>query len=129
MPVSMLSTLTPIALVVVLGWAWQGKAQGSEPQYLRMAPLEQYLMADQNAEIALAQTAAPKSISRDARSWFLDAMVTKPRSKARTVSYVWWIEGGRPRSTTQVFLNPALREPVCYNPAAALCLNLARCAT
>ena len=31
-----------------------------------MAPLEHYLMADRHAEIALAKSAAPTSISRDA---------------------------------------------------------------
>lgn len=31
-----------------------------------MAPLEQYLIQDRKAEIALAQSAAPESISRDA---------------------------------------------------------------
>ena len=30
-----------------------------------MAPLDQYLMADRNAEIALARSAAPESISRE----------------------------------------------------------------
>ena len=31
-----------------------------------MAPLDQYLVADGNAEITLARSAAPESISRDA---------------------------------------------------------------
>jgi hypothetical protein len=31
-----------------------------------MAPLDQYLMKDRNAEIALARSAAPEAISRDA---------------------------------------------------------------
>jgi hypothetical protein len=31
-----------------------------------MAPIEEYLMTDRNAEIALARSAAPKSISQDA---------------------------------------------------------------
>ena len=31
-----------------------------------MAPIEQYLMANRNAEIALAQSAGPESISREA---------------------------------------------------------------
>src|SRR6202795_2945737 len=34
--------------------------------YPAMAPLDQYLIADQKAEIALARTAAPPSISDDA---------------------------------------------------------------
>jgi len=31
-----------------------------------MAPLDQYLMADRNAEIAMARSAAPEAISRNA---------------------------------------------------------------
>src|SRR5437868_3621916 len=52
----------------------QGAAKGTtgattsatSAKYSKMAPLEQYLMADRNAEIALARTAAPTSISADA---------------------------------------------------------------
>src|SRR3984957_3646893 len=36
--------------------------------YPAMAPLDQYLIADQKAEIALARTAAPPSISDDAET-------------------------------------------------------------
>ena len=106
MPVSMLSTLTPIALVVVLGWAWQGKAQGSEPQYLRMAPLEQYLMADQNAEIALAQTAAPKSISRDAEVMVLGRHGYETAVKGKN-GFVCMVD----RGWTSAFDDPGFFEP------------------
>ena len=41
-------------------------AQDAKTQYPSMAPLDQYLMADRNAEIALARSAAPTSISSDA---------------------------------------------------------------
>ena len=54
------------ALVVLLSTAWQARAQQAPTAYLKMAPLEQYLMADRNAEIALARSAAPESISHDA---------------------------------------------------------------
>jgi len=40
------------ALVLVLGACWQAQAQDAKERYPRMAPLEQYLMADRNAEIA-----------------------------------------------------------------------------
>src|SRR5262245_4504919 len=51
------------ALLVVLGTAYQSMAQAGATPYPKMAPIEQYLM-DQTAEIALARTAAPESISR-----------------------------------------------------------------
>src|SRR5262245_24741975 len=53
------------ALLVVLGTAYQAMAQHATTPYPNMAPIEQYLM-DRTAEIALARSAAPESISRDA---------------------------------------------------------------
>ncbi len=45
----------------------QGRAQAPKTAYPNMAPLDQYLMADRNAEIALARSAAPDAISGDAK--------------------------------------------------------------
>ena len=44
----------------------QARAQDRPMSYPSMAPIEQYLMTDRNAEIALARSAAPEAISRDA---------------------------------------------------------------
>src|SRR5262249_13044387 len=55
-----------IALAFMLGAAGHAIAQDAKVPYPRMAPVEQYLMGDRRAEIALAQSAAPESISRDA---------------------------------------------------------------
>jgi hypothetical protein len=52
------------ALLVVLG-AYQVMAQDAERPYPKMLPLSQYLM-DRNAAIALARSAAPEGISKDA---------------------------------------------------------------
>jgi hypothetical protein len=52
-----------LALFVMLGGCWQAQAQAPKTPYPRMAPLDQYLMADRNAEIALARSAAPDSIT------------------------------------------------------------------
>jgi len=54
------------ALLVVLGTAYQAMAQDAGTTYTKMAPIEQYLMTDRDAEIALARSSAPESISRDA---------------------------------------------------------------
>jgi hypothetical protein len=58
------------ALVLVLGAAYlgtahQATAQDTKTTYPSMAPIEQYLM-DRTAEIALARSAVPESISGDA---------------------------------------------------------------
>ena len=59
--------------IFVLGATWQAQAQSAKAAYPSMAPLDQYLMADRNAEIALARSAAPDSISRDAEVLVLGA--------------------------------------------------------
>jgi len=46
------------ALVVVLGTAWKAQAQDTKTPYPNMAPVDQYLMEDREAEIALARSAA-----------------------------------------------------------------------
>src|SRR5215469_136667 len=53
------------ALLVVLGTAYQAMAQDAGRPYPKMLPLSQYLM-DRNAAIALARSAAPEGISKDA---------------------------------------------------------------
>ena len=58
--------LAAFALVVVLG-TWQARALDATTPYPSMAPLEQYLMKDRNAEVATARSAAPQAISRDAK--------------------------------------------------------------
>src|ERR1700674_2961001 len=59
--------LAAFALGLVLSVARQAQAQDARSPYPSMAPLDQYLMPDRNAEIALARSAAPESISRDAK--------------------------------------------------------------
>ncbi|HEY1469587.1 MAG TPA: tyrosine-type recombinase/integrase [Candidatus Acidoferrum sp.] len=53
------------ALLVALGMTHQARSQDAATPYPAMAPIKQYLM-DGTAEIALARSAAPESISRDA---------------------------------------------------------------
>ena len=59
--------LTGLALVVIMAGGWQAFAQAQyvKTPYPSRAPLDEYLM-ERNAEIALAQSAASESISRDA---------------------------------------------------------------
>jgi hypothetical protein len=55
-----------IATVVMHGTAWYAVSQDAQTPYPGMAPLDQYLIEDRSSEIALARSAAPESISRDA---------------------------------------------------------------
>src|SRR5579862_7530814 len=65
---SRLASAASLSLALILGLIPMRHAQTQNPKtpYAVMAPLDQYLMADRNAEIALARSAAPEAISRDA---------------------------------------------------------------
>ncbi len=97
----------------------QGRAQTPKTAYPRMAPLDQYLMPDRNAEIALARTAAPKSISGDASVMVLGRRGYETAIQGRNgfvciVERAWMSPFNHPE-----FWNPKNRSPICYNPAAA----------
>jgi hypothetical protein len=84
-----------------------------------MAPLDQYLMSDRNAEIALARTAAPESISRDATVLVLgkrgyDTAVEGKNGFVCAVERGWMGPADAPE-----FWNPKIRGPICLNPPAA----------
>ena len=55
-----------LGLITALGLAGVAQAQEAKTPYPQRAPLAEYLMTDQNAEIGLARSAAPESISGDA---------------------------------------------------------------
>src|ERR1700749_4711666 len=54
---------TTLFQVLLLSVISEMQAYAANTPYPGMAPLDQYLIADQNVEIALARSAAPKSIS------------------------------------------------------------------
>ena len=56
--------ITALVLVISIGFLVP-KAAAQSDQYSKMAPVDQYLM-ERNAEILLARSAAPDSISSDA---------------------------------------------------------------
>ena len=61
-----ISGIAAFALLAVFGVAHQAMALDATTIYPKMAPINQYLMTDQRAEIALARSAAPNSIARNA---------------------------------------------------------------
>lgn len=98
--------------------AGAARAEGAI-HYPAMAPAERYRMADVKAEIALARTAAPPSISADATVLVLGARGYQVAVKGSN-GFVCFIE----RSWTAgvddpVFWDPNIRAPNCFNPAAA----------
>jgi hypothetical protein len=102
----------------VSGISRQTWAQNAKTQYPAMAPLDQYLMADRNAEIALARSAAPTSISRDAEVLVLEKTGYQTAAEGKNgftclVERSWMSPFDSPE-----FWNPKMRGPICYNPAA-----------
>jgi len=94
-------------------------AAQTKTSYPVMAPLDQYLIPDKDAEIALARTAAPKSISDDAEVMVLGRSGYTTAAKG-TNGFVCIVERGWDASTDDpVFWNPKNRSPICFNPAAA----------
>jgi hypothetical protein len=85
-----------------------------------MAPLDQYLIADRNAEIALARSAAPESISRDAEIMVLGRHGYETAVKGKN-GFVCMVERSWAtwKSDDPEFWNPKLRSPNCFNAAAA----------
>lgn len=104
--------VTAILLSVVV------QAQKTNTPYPSMAPLNQYLMADRNAEIALAKSAAPKGISDNAEVRVLEPQgyttaVTGTNGFVCIVQRSWTAGFGDPE-----FWNPKIRAPICFNPPA-----------
>ncbi len=94
-------------------------AQGQTAPYPAMAPLAQYLMPDQNAEVALARTAAPKAISDAADIMVLGRNGYTTLRKGSN-GFVCMVQRSWAASTDfPEFWNPKLRAPICFDPVAA----------
>jgi len=106
------------ALACVAAASRPTHAEDAKSLYLSMAPLDQYLMADRNAEIALARSAAPTSISSEATVLVLDKSGYQTAVEGKNgftclVERAWMSPFDSPE-----FWNPNMRGPICYNPAA-----------
>ena len=108
--------------ILVLNAAWQARAQDRQMLYPSMAPIEQYLIANRDTEIALARSAAPEAISRDADVLVLGRHGYETAVKGKNgfvcaVERAWM--GPFEGDGADMFWNPRVRGPVCYNPPAA----------
>jgi hypothetical protein len=112
------AAFTTIAFMVAMTAPWPMQAQDAKSSYPNMAPLEQYLM-ERNAEIALARSAAPDSISRAAEVLVLGRKGYETAVKGTNgfdcvVHRSWTSEADDPE-----FWNPKRRGPMCLNAQAA----------
>ena len=108
-----------IALLVMLSMSWRATAQNAKTTYPNMAPVDRYLMEDRSSEIALARSAAPESISRDAEVMVLgrhgyETAVQGKNGFLCLVERSWTAPIDDPG-----FWNPKGRAPICLNAAAA----------
>jgi len=106
------------ALLLLPASARQAMAQDVATRYSSMAPIAQYLMADQAAEIALARSAAPEPISRRAEILVLGrhGYTTAVRGSN---GFVCIVGRGWSYAADPDFWNPKVRVPICVNAPAA----------
>lgn len=95
----------------------QARAQAQAEPYPSMAPLKEYLMP-QDAEVALARSAAPASISDAATVMVLGEQGYTTASQG-TNGFTCLVERSWANTTdSPEFWNPKLRAPHCFNAAA-----------
>jgi hypothetical protein len=106
---------------LLLSALWVIPARADTPKALspKIGPVEQYLMPDRAAEIALARSAAPALISDKADVLVLGAhgyetAVHGSNGFVCLVGKPWGMDFDHPE-----FWNPKIRTPVCLNAAAA----------
>jgi hypothetical protein len=106
-------------LILIIGTPGRTHAQDAKTPYPSMPPIEQYLMPDRNAEIALARSAAPPSISRDATVMVLGSHGYETAVEGKN-GFVCVVERGwmNPFDSPE-FWSPKTRGALCLNPPAA----------
>jgi hypothetical protein len=107
-----------LALAVMPYTVVRAQTGDAKAKYARMAPVEQYLMPDRSAEIALARTAAPASISADAEILVLGPHGYKTAVKGTNGFGCLVDRGWDAGFDAAEFWNPKIRGPVCYNAPA-----------
>ena len=115
MRIAALAFVIPILLL----WPSPARAQAAKAPYPAMAPLDQYLIPDEKAEIALARSAAPASISDAAEVIVLRRDGYAAAAKGSN-GFVCIVERSWGKATDDPeFWNPKMRAPHCFNPAAS----------
>ncbi len=113
-----MTAFTTFVFMVALAAAWPMQAQDAKSPYPSMAPIDQYMM-ERNAEIALARSAAPESIAKDAEVLVLGPKGYETAVKGQNgfvcIVHRSWTSG----IDDPEFWNPKRRGPMCLNAAAA----------
>jgi len=110
-------TVAMLAAWTLAGWG-AAYAQENASPYAKMAPISEYRIADRDAEIALARSAAPPSISRDAEVRVLGTKGYETAVAGKN-GFVCLVERAWAKDTTDPeFWNPKMRAPTCFNDVA-----------
>ena len=119
MKTRLLTVLAILAQIAVSGAICQVNAQTEKTAYPTMAPLDQYLIAEEGAEIALAQSAAPKSVSDSAEVLVLGRDGYKTAVKGGNGFVCLVVRSWTTGSDDPDFWNPKIRSPICFNAPGA----------
>jgi hypothetical protein len=112
----LLTACLVVGLVFVSGVSTWAQAQENKTPDAKMAPLEQYLM-DREAEIALARSAAPEDISRDATILVLGRHGYETAVKGKN-GFVCLVERSWMGPLESINFSPKNRAALCLNPQA-----------
>jgi len=109
-----LAAITLVASLTALG----PRDAAAAPPDATMAAIDQYLIPDRSAEIALARSAAPAAISSEAKILVLtrrgyETAVEGKNGFVCMVDRAWQAPFANPE-----FWNPRIRGPLCLNPQA-----------
>ena len=107
-----------VALIAAFAGAVPGTPQSAADPYPKMAALKEYLMT-QDAEITLARSAGPESISKDADVLVMDRHGYHAAIKGRNGFVCAVLRSWTAGPDDSNFWNPKLRGPICFNAAAA----------
>ena len=110
-------TIWIMASVLAIGFLVPKAAAQADP-YPKMAPVDQYLMADRDAEVALARTAAPDAISRDAEVLVLGRHGFETAVKGKN-GFVCIVGRSWTAAADEDYGDPRVRVPMCMNTPAA----------
>lgn len=107
-----------VAVGLTLMLAWHDRNEDRSTGYSSMASIEQYLMPDRDAEIALARSAAQAAISSEAKILVLGRRGYETAIEGKN-GFVCVVERSwmSPFNSAE-FWNPKTRVPGCFNPAA-----------
>jgi hypothetical protein len=103
----------------LMGRPGVAQAQNRKELHQSLAPVEQYLIPDRQAEVTLARSAAPEAISGKATVLVLTRRGYETAARG-TNGFVCLVDRNwQAPFVDSNFFNPRVRAPICYNPQAA----------